>query len=175
MKDNKDKLENEYKDNKKRKIEFRGKRVDNGEWVYGLPMYMNYIKEFTEHEWIDELDNNRVKKYQTSADFQIEGETLGQFTGLCDKNGKKIYEGDIVKLTRTNMYVPSASFNGKDLVSLHRVCWNDEKHCFYQEHFDIDKKRVTGAGMLCFEDERAKENIIEVIGNIYDNPELLGG
>ena len=138
-----------------REIEFRAKNL-NDQWRYG---------------YLERQDLLYDENYDCSSSIQIE--TLGQYTGLKDKNGKKIYEGDIVKLTRTNMYDPSASFNGKDLVSLHRVCWNDEKHCFYQEHFDIDKKRVAGAGMLCFEDDRAKENIIELVGNIYDNPELL--
>lgn len=156
MKDNKDKLENEHKDNKKRKIEFRGKRVDNGEWVYGLPMYMNYIKEFTEHEWIDELDNNRVKKYQTSAAFQIEGETLGQFTGLCDKNGKKIYEGDVVKFIDYDSY--DEGFENAGVVKYGgNMFYVTNRYSLNMEDLVDDLE----GSMYC-----------EVISNIYDDPEM---
>lgn len=162
-----------------REIEFRGKDIKTKEWRYGslvskydvdACLYCQYhILEKSEYSRSCDWDSDLV-----NVDFyEVDENTLGQFTGLCDNDGNKIYEGDVVKLTRINMYAPSASFNGKDLISFHRVCWNDEKHCFYQEHFDIEKKRVTGAGILCFEDERAEENIIEVIGNIYDNPELV--
>lgn len=142
-----------------REILFRGKTKNElpSRWIYGSLTDVG-------HKWF-------IDDYETNA--RVITETIGQYTGLKDKNGTKIFEGDIVKLTRTNMYAPSTSFHNKDLVSLHRIYWNDDKHCFYQEHFDIEKKRVAGGGSLNFNDERAKQNIIEVIGNIYDNPELL--
>lgn len=131
-----------------REIEFRGKRIDNGEWVCGLPMYRNYIKQFTKHEWIDNLDNNRVKTYQTSADFQIEEKTLGQYTGLKDKNGTKIFEGDIVNMLNITDYPMQIKWNKK---------W--ARFIFYNL---VDKTEMNLFTEQC-----------EVIGNIYDNPELI--
>lgn len=139
-----------------REIEFRGKRVDNGEWVYGLPVYMNYIKEFTKHEWIDNLDNNKVKEYQTTADFQIEGETLGQYTGLEDKNGTKIFEGDIVKYGKVKAVV---KFSSKYNLGANGHEYDYEICGFYAENEFMTDSMIEGK--------------VEVIGNIYDNPELL--
>ena len=157
-----------------REILFRGKRVDNGEWVEG-----SLIRS-------DEFYGDKRKKplyyicpFDTTFEYdecyddsdEVNPDTIGQYTGLIEKNGTKVFEGDIVKYTRTRMYAPSASFNGQDLVSKHLIYWNEDKHCFYQDHYT--EKRCIGAGGIVFKDERTEENIIEVIGNIYDNPELL--
>ena len=160
-----------------REIEFRAKRTDNNEWVYG-----NYV------QWLD-FENkpinssivrnittiNPVDKTIKQDIYKVDINTLGQYTGLKDKNGTKIFEGDIVKLTRTHIHAPTTSFHNKDLVSLHKIYWDEEKHAFYQRHFNIESERFIGGGSLVFNDERADENIIEIVGNIWDTPELLKG
>lgn len=149
-----------------REIEFRAKRTDNGEWAYGF---------YSPRIWFPTLERTPNIKTFTGSDVEIEINTLGQYTGLKDKNGTKIFEGDIVKLTRTHIYAPTTSFHNKDLVSLHKIYWDEEKHAFYQRHFNIESKRFIGGGSLVFNDERADENIIEIVGNIWDTPELLKG
>ena len=70
-----------------REIKFRGKRIDNGEWVYG-----NYIK-VTPYE---DNGGHRICSQDSWDMFEVDPETVGQFTDLKDKNGKEIYEGDIL-------------------------------------------------------------------------------
>ena len=132
-------------------ILFRGKRVDNGEWVYGF-----LTKMWGALHIIDKANENVA--------YEIIPETVGQYTGLIDKNGKKIFEGDIIRAITLD--------TGSEQMAV--VCFGnfidenngDEYIGFYIE-FDGIKTTITQLAM-----EECK-NRIEVIGNIYDNPELL--
>lgn len=130
-----------------REIEFRGKDCF-GNWHYGLLPYMNMIKEFTNHEWVDNEDNSLVKNYATTENIKIESETLGQYTGLQDANGNKIFEGDIIKIFNKYIRVVKYSEIKASFVTLDK----DEFLGFLGDY---------------------NSNQIIIAGNIYDNQELI--
>lgn len=133
-----------------REILFRGKRKDNGEWVYGdFDQYndtLTYIRS-----WV------KIVPYLEAVErnvFPIQKETVGQYTGLTDKNGKKIFEGDIVRTV----------YDG--IKNIFVVVWDNE---------ELDFKATNGKenyGPGGFEYLPCCEEV-KVIGNIYDNPELI--
>lgn len=136
-----------------REILFRGKRLDNGEWVEGyyVPIGGQYHYIFT-----GKLDITGL--YPTFDRHEVDLATVRQYTGLTDKNEKKIFEGDIVK---TSKY-------GKDDGQGHNFNGPDT----FQVNFED--------GGYCLRNKWRRFNLrpdvdIEVIGNIHDNPELMGG
>lgn len=128
-------------------IEFRGKRTDNGEWVYG------YVCRYG---WTGK-ENTYILPNYASALYSIEvnPETVGQYTGLKDKNGTKIFEGDIVDVLYDVNYIGVATERIGVFEVVHNGCFMGQKGGV-RYHF-IPSDECT------------------VIGNIYDNPELLGG
>lgn len=141
-----------------REILFRGKRTDNGEWVYGnlvrgCDKKYAYIVEFGN----EELCRNYV---------DVHPETVGQYTGLADKNGTKIFEGDIVKCVDANnggVFTAIVSFGNPN----HEYNWGFQLVQMGGDNLNTD--------ILLWVDMEEAGAYIEVIGNIYDNPELLEG
>lgn len=138
-----------------RLIKFRGQRVDNGEWVYGY-----YIR-------------NRIAVPAADGTvfcyYEVLPETVGQFAGLI--NDIEIWEGDIVLWTRKHWHCPGNPDHNKDLKNRMYIFWDDEEHAFRVDMYD--ERRCIGSSGLSFEDERANKNVIAVIGNIHQHPELL--
>ena len=132
-----------------RTIIFRGKRKDNGEWIYGGIYYQKADEVKEEAVYIIGGSLNNV-----GVAYEVIPETVGQYTGLEDKNGKKIFEKDIVycksRLDNANMVVIFECGQFRIILS--------ENYRNYQTNsgfYDIN----------CFDKK--------VIGNIYDNEELL--
>ncbi|MGM9551951.1 MAG: YopX family protein [Clostridia bacterium] len=140
-----------------REILFRGKRESDGKWLYGI--YSDDYVNDTDFPCIFPL-----RSEYDDGDWSVIRETVGQYTGLTDKNGKKIFEGDIVK---ADGYIFVVKFGKCGGVA------NAENYGyigFYFEAFSKDTKLAAEYGLR---DDICYFTDIEVIGNIYDKPELL--
>ncbi|MCM1301981.1 MAG: YopX family protein [Bacteroides cellulosilyticus] len=138
-----------------REIKFRGKRLDNGEWVCG-DLIENQGRFFIYHASSEITLNDDESGKITITATEVDPATVGQYTGLKDKNGKEIYEGDI--LERYN----------EEGITMHINYFGSQFGCI--QHWD----GVDNEGSLYPLDNYLTEEW-EVIGNIHDNPELLKG
>lgn len=142
-----------------RKILFRGKRYDNKEWVEGgyIPLdvdsgYTYIVEPYNYASTLSALDLIKLNS------ILVVPNTVSQYTGLTDKKGVKIFEGDICRFKRFNdAYVGQIVFNVK---TASFVMWYSSTVGAYGE-------KATHKMLLSVCDE------IEVIGNIHDNPEIL--
>ena len=133
-----------------REILFRGKRTDCGEWVEG-----DLIQAFRGNQ----LSACSIMPHTPTAYcWRVDLETVGQYTGLTDKNGVRIFEGDICRFKRYNdIYNGKIVFNVK---TASFIMW-------YQSIVGAYSEKATHKMLL------SVCNDIEVIGNIHDNTELL--
>jgi uncharacterized phage protein (TIGR01671 family) len=133
------------------RYKFRGKRKDNGQWskgslvVWGNARYIVaiVIPKGQEVYFVPDFPSGKPL-------IEVDPATVGQFTGLADKNGKEIYEGDICKLN---------GIYGSD----------DYEVRFGKAVFEIHSEKRVLTDLLLYVESKE----IEVIGNIHDNPELL--
>ncbi len=136
-----------------REILFRAKRIDDGEWVEGFLFSTN---EHTYIAYPNQFDDDLFLSPKEIF-IEVDPKTVCQYTGLTDKNGRKIFEGDIVRYTDEVI--------GKEKVE--EVEYNETHAAFCRIH-----KSEMGLQYL-FTDESIA-NRCEVIGNIYDNPAFVG-
>lgn len=127
-----------------REILFRGKRADNGEWVEGSLIHQTKFYGDPVDCYHILYDGEFHADYYGSV--EVIPETVGQFTGLFDKNGKKIFEGDVVKIQVTY-----------------------DVGCY--PHTETELILVTFIGGVFSPLHKCES--VEVVGNIHDNPELL--
>ena len=134
-----------------REYKFRGKFLDDtSEWLYGNYVYIE-----------DDVFHHKIAD-KSGLLLDIDINTIGQYTGLKDKNGKEIYEGDIVKVKlykgeEEKYFIGKVEYFGSNFIV--DADNNSEYHVYDLDGFGIDYR-------YNLED-------CEVIGNIYDNPELL--
>ena len=133
-----------------REILFRGKRLDNGEWFFGSLLVEGSLLIGGDGREIVVPKKGVVGCFVDM--YPIDPKTVGQYTGLKDKNGVRIFEGDF---TRHHRY--------EDIAYL---VWHEQHICFAGKSLDEN-------GGERYYYQKRNEPYLEVIGNIHDNPELL--
>lgn len=140
-----------------REILFKAKQIDNGEWIEGSLIdldidsgYCYIVQQYKKASILPIifLITDRMKL--------VDPETLCQFTGLCDKNGKKIWENDIVLVIYENRYYEKKKLSTGRIVFIRGAWYIGGK--VWNELYAIDEDAI-------FQ--------VEIVGNIFDNPELL--
>ena len=129
-------------------IKFRARRIDNGRWVYGYFVKTPITTEFNcDGQYLDSGGIGRYCIVQGGGAHEIDIKTLGQFTGLLDKNGKEIYEGDVVKADDLICIVEWKKVGWK-------ATWKNNRGLSASPDLDF-------------------KGVLEIIGNIYEHPHLL--
>lgn len=136
-----------------REILFRGKRLDNGEWVEGAFLNDRDGAFYICPAVSDITYGDNGKRRRIGCWYAVDLFTVGQYTGLTDKNGKRIFEGDICQHEKTGRTI-SVSWHG----TMAGYVWS---------------KRIEDSHLFDFGELFRVHDKYAVIGNIHDNPELL--
>ena len=138
-----------------REILFRGKVIEStvkevGEWVYGHLVVRNVYDDEPEQCFICEEGHKFMRCLnKMPCTYKVDPETVGQFTGLKDKKGKRIFEGDLVMF--------------RSYTEPCEIAWDQEEARWFMKFSDC----------FIYFDDRCIPMDFEVIGNIHDNPELI--
>lgn len=119
-----------------------------------------YISKYDKHYYLDGFGNLCAPRF-----YNVHPDTVGQYTGLVDKNGRKIFEGDVVHAVYQSNYVGCKNID----FGIGVVKYLDSYYGGAAFHIDI----IGESGSRIF--TASLENGVEVIGNVHDNPELLKG
>lgn len=153
-----------------REIKFRGKRIDTGEWVYGYLTKSRPSPKSTEppYELQTAIDHEEKGVMMTSL---IDPESVGMYSGFYDKNGKEIYESDVIRLIdedRNTIKVVCEFGTAKREIYGNLV----EIHGFYFRRLYDDKKTFP---LIKNYAGKHDTELFEIMGNLKDNPEILTG
>ena len=146
-----------------REVIFRGKRTDNGEWIEGSLLGI---------DWCDKPSTYSIApNTPVSVFYSVIPETVGQYTGLTDKNGKRIFEGDIVRATieraeRCQSPRIENGVIGYDCIGMIGLILYKDKNGenVWSDFFN----ELSLSGLI-------EDYYFEIIGNIHDNPDILKG
>ena len=138
-----------------REILFKAKIKDSNEWVIGDYVYVDYLDKH--NILVSEKTNDGFSGMLAMKQYEVDGDTICQCTGLKDKNGKMIWENDICR----RVLLPT-----KRIEKNFRIAYVPYKCCL--SAIDLD-----GSNITFLSDYINNQYEVEVIGNIFDNPELL--
>ena len=155
-----------------REIEFRGKRVDNNEFIFGSLIVDKISDKYYISISVEESENVGEEGCLRVVSCEVDKDTVGQYTGLRDKNKKEIYEGDIIKFTNNIDEIYNEEIG---------VCLFEQDEC----NFVLQRKIINAENYpvpmtistiyLISNGTYSKDCKYKIIGNIYENSELLEG